>query len=120
LLGLISEGRGVAAQVLVEPGADLEKVRVHVRLIQPSVPIGMLAERVHRAVALAQDEAKTHNHGHIDTEHMLLGLLREGEGVAARALTALGITVEAVRQQVEEITSQDHQPPSANTPATPD
>ena len=77
-------------------------------------------DRARQAVVLAQHEGRAHRHDHIDTEHMLLGLLREGEGVAARALTALGITVEAVRQQVEEITSQGHQPPSANTPATPD
>jgi ATP-dependent Clp protease ATP-binding subunit ClpA len=120
LLGLISEGQGVAAEVLVKLGADLEKVRRGIIRIQPHVPIGKLTERALRAIALAEDEAKVHDHNYIGTEHILLGVLREGEGVAAKALAALGITLEAVRQQVEEIISQGQQSPSANTPATPD
>lgn len=84
------------------------------------MPIGKLTERALRAIALAEDEAKAHDHNYIGTGHILLGVLREGEGAAAKALAALGITLEAVRQQVEEIISQGRQSPSANTPATPD
>jgi ATP-dependent Clp protease ATP-binding subunit ClpA len=120
LLGLISEDQGVAAQVLVKLGADLEKVRRQIVRIRPPVPIRKFTGRVRRAIAHAEDEANMRNHDYIGTEHILLGLLREEEGVAAKALAALGITLEAVRQQVGEIASQGQQPPSASTPATSD
>jgi hypothetical protein len=58
-------------------------------------------DRARRVVDLAQEEAKRLNHGYIGTEHILLGLIREGEGVAAKALELLGISLDAVRQQVE-------------------
>ena len=60
-------------------------------------------DRARRVVVLAQEEARMLNHNYIGTEHILLGLIHEGEGVAARALESLGISLEAVRQQVEEI-----------------
>jgi ATP-dependent Clp protease ATP-binding subunit ClpC len=60
-------------------------------------------QRARRVIVLAQDEARTLHHDHIGPEHLLLGLIREGDGVAASALEALGISLEAVRQQVEEI-----------------
>jgi ATP-dependent Clp protease ATP-binding subunit ClpC len=61
-----------------------------------------LTERARRAVVLAHEEARMLNHNDVGTEHILLGLIREGEGVAARALESLGISLEAVRQQVTE------------------
>jgi ATP-dependent Clp protease ATP-binding subunit ClpC len=76
-------------------------------------------DRARRVVVLAQDEARMLNHNYIGTEHILLGLLREGEGVAARVLESLGITPEAVRLQVEEITGRGKSPPSGHIPFTP-
>jgi ATP-dependent Clp protease ATP-binding subunit ClpA len=76
-------------------------------------------ERARRAVALAQEEARMLDHNYIGTEHILLGLLREGEGVAAKALEALGISLDAVRQQVEEIIGQGQQAPLSQVPFTP-
>jgi len=72
-----------------------------------------------RLVALAQDEARRLNHDYIGTEHILLGLIHEGEGVAAKALESLGISLDAVRQQVEEIIGQGQQAPSGHIPFTP-
>ena len=72
-----------------------------------------------RAIVLAQDEARRLNHDHIGTEHILLGILRDGEGVAADALGALGITLDAVRQQVEEIIGRGKKVPSGDVPFTP-
>ena len=76
-------------------------------------------DRARRVVVLAQEEARMLNHNYIGTEHILLGLLREGEGVAAKALESLGISLDAVRQQVEEIIGQGQQAPSGHIPFTP-
>ena len=76
-------------------------------------------DRARRVVVLAQDEARMLNHNYIGTEHILLGLIHEGEGVAARTLESLGISLEAVRQQVEEIIGQGQQAPSGHIPFTP-
>ena len=76
-------------------------------------------DRARRVVALAQEEARMLGHNHTGTEHILLGLIREGDGVAAKALESLGISLEAVRQQVEEITGQDQQAPSGHISFTP-
>src|SRR5271166_1106319 len=76
-------------------------------------------DRARRVVVLAQEEARMLNHNYIGTEHILLGLIHEGEGVAAKALESLGISVEAVRQQVEEIIGQGQQAPSGHIPFTP-
>ncbi|MGA8519510.1 MAG: ATP-dependent Clp protease ATP-binding subunit [Pseudonocardiaceae bacterium] len=70
-------------------------------------------------VVLAQEEARMLNHNYIGTEHILLGLIHEGEGVAAKALESLGIALEGVRQQVEEIIGQGQQAPSGHIPFTP-
>jgi ATP-dependent Clp protease ATP-binding subunit ClpC len=70
-------------------------------------------------VVLAQEEARMLNHNYIGTEHILLGLIHEGEGVAAKALESLGISLDAVRQQVEEIIGQGQQAPSGHIPFTP-
>ena len=76
-------------------------------------------ERARRVVVLAQEEARMLNHNYIGTEHILLGLIREGSGVAAKALESLGISLEAVRQQVKEIIGRGQQSPSGHIPFTP-
>jgi ATP-dependent Clp protease ATP-binding subunit ClpC len=76
-------------------------------------------DRARRVVVLAQDEARMLNHGYIGTEHLLLGLIHEGEGVAARALEAMGISLDAVRQQVETIIGRGKEQVSGHIPFTP-
>ncbi len=76
-------------------------------------------DRARRVVVLAQEEARLLNHNYIGTEHILLGLIHEGEGVAAKALESLGISLEAVRAQVEEIIGQGGNAPSGHIPFTP-
>jgi len=76
-------------------------------------------DRARRVVVLAQEEARMLNHNYIGTEHILLGLIHEGEGVAAKALESMTISLEAVRSQVEEIIGQGQQAPSGHIPFTP-
>jgi len=76
-------------------------------------------DRARRAVVLAQDEARMLNHNWVGTEHLLLGLIGEGDGVAAKALESLGISLAAVRQQTEEIIGRGQQVPSGKLPFTP-
>ena len=76
-------------------------------------------DRARRVVVLAQEEARMLNHNYIGTEHILLGLIHEGEGVAAKALESLSISLEAVRQQVQEIIGEGQQAPSGHIPFTP-
>jgi ATP-dependent Clp protease ATP-binding subunit ClpC len=76
-------------------------------------------DRARRVVVFAQEEARLLNHNYIGTEHVLLGLVREGEGVAAQALTSMGIGLDAVRGQVEKIIGQGQAAPSGHIPFTP-
>ncbi|SDM01724.1 ATP-dependent Clp protease ATP-binding subunit, partial [Arthrobacter sp. ok362] len=76
-------------------------------------------DRARRVVVLAQEEARMLNHNYIGTEHILLGLIHEGEGVAAKALESLGISLDGVREQVQEIIGQGQQAPSGHIPFTP-
>jgi len=76
-------------------------------------------DRARRVVVLAQEEARMLNHNYIGTEHILLGLIHEGEGVAAKALESMDISQEAVRAQVEEIIGQGQQAPTGHIPFTP-
>jgi ATP-dependent Clp protease ATP-binding subunit ClpC len=76
-------------------------------------------DRARRVIDLAQEEARMLSHNYIGTEHLLLGLIHEGEGVAAQALESLGISLEAVRQQVEEVIGLGQQVPSGRIPFTP-
>jgi ATP-dependent Clp protease ATP-binding subunit ClpA len=76
-------------------------------------------DRARQVVVLAQEEARMLNHNYIGTEHILLGLIHEGDGVAARSLESLGISLDAVRQQVEEIIGRGQQAPSGHIPFTP-
>ena len=76
-------------------------------------------DRARRVVVLAQEEARMLNHNYIGTEHILLGLIHEGEGVAAKALESLGISLDAVREQVQEIIGQGQQGPVRPHPVHP-
>jgi ATP-dependent Clp protease ATP-binding subunit ClpC len=76
-------------------------------------------DRALRFIVLAQHEAKLLDHNYIGTEHILLGLIHEGDGVAAQALTSLGVSLNAVREQVEEIIGRGQQAPSGHIPFTP-
>jgi ATP-dependent Clp protease ATP-binding subunit ClpC len=108
LLGLVREGDGVAARVLNNLGIELHKVRSAVEFIigrGDRMPIGEigLTPRAKRVIELAVDEARRLNHHYIGTEHLLLGLVREGEGIAAGVLESLGVSLEKVRAQVIEV-----------------
>ncbi len=106
LLGLINLGQGVAVNVLQKMGLDLETVRTAVEKqvgVGPeSKPSGNIpyTPRVKKVLALAGKEAKSLNHSYVGTEHILLGLLREGEGVAARVLKSLEIDIESCRNEI--------------------
>ena len=76
-------------------------------------------DRARRVIVLAQEEARMLNHNYIGTEHILLGLIHEGEGVAAKALESMGISLEDVRREVEEIIGQGSQPHTGHIPFTP-
>ncbi len=111
LLGLVRETEGVAARVLSNLGVELTKVRSAVEFIigrgEKSVPgeIG-LTPRAKKVIELAVDEARRLNHSYIGTEHLLIGLLREGEGVAAGVLESLGVTLEKIRNETSRVLSQ--------------
>jgi hypothetical protein len=106
LLGLIKLGQGVAVNVLQKMGLDLETVRMEVEKQVGTGPdqkmIGNIpyTPRVKKVLALATKEAKALNHTYVGTEHILLGLLREGDGVAAHVLKNLGVDIERTRQEI--------------------
>ena len=106
LLGLIKLGQGVAVNVLQKMGLDLETVRMEVEKQVGAGPdqkmIGNIpyTPRVKKVIALAQKEAKNLNHTYVGTEHLLLGLLREGDGVAAKVLRNLDVDIEQTRQEI--------------------
>ena len=110
LLGLVRETEGVAARVLSSLTVDLSKVRSAVEFIigrgekPPQGEIG-LTPRAKKVVELAVDEARRMNHTYIGTEHLLIGLLREGEGVAAGVLESLGVSLDKVRTETHRILS---------------
>jgi ATP-dependent Clp protease ATP-binding subunit ClpC len=110
LLGLVREEEGVAAKVLVSLGAGLSKVRASVEFVigrgeKPSSGETGLTPRARRVIELAIDEARYLSHNYIGTEHLLLGLLREGEGIAAGVLDSFGITLERARTETERALS---------------
>ncbi|MGI6574283.1 MAG: ATP-dependent Clp protease ATP-binding subunit [bacterium] len=118
LLGLIREGTGVAAKVLTELGLDAEKIRKEVeQIIGPGN--GTIAEeisftpRAKRVIELAIDEGRRLGHNYVGTEHLLLGLIREGEGVAAQVLHNLGADLEKARSQIIQFMGQGKQPGGA-------
>jgi len=120
LLGLVREGDGVAAKVLANLGVELNKVRSAVEFIIGRGDRTVLGEigltpRAKKVIELAVDEARRLNHSYIGTEHLLLGLVREGEGIAAGVLESLGVNLERVRAETTRILSQSA--PQATTAA---
>lgn len=119
LLGLIKLGQGVAVNVLQKMGLDLETVRMEVEKQVGSGPetkmVGNIpyTPRVKKVLALAGKEAKALNHSYVGTEHILLGLLREGEGVAARVLKSLEIDIERTRNEILKELDPNFTPPES-------
>ena len=123
LLGLVRETEGVAARVLSGLGVDLSKVRSAVEFIigrgeKPTQGEIGLTPRAKKVVELAVDEARRMNHTYIGTEHLLIGLLREGEGVAAGVLESLGVSLEKVRAETHRILSNSSPSGSQGTRST--
>lgn len=127
LLGLVREGDGVAAKVLANLGVELNKVRSAVEFIigrgdrTVTGDIG-LTPRAKKVIELAVDEARRLNHHYIGTEHLLLGLVREGEGIAAGVLESLGVSLDKVRNQIIHVLNQSQpysQQESKQTSRTP-
>ena len=111
LLGLVREGDGVAAKVLSNMGVELYRVRNAVEFIigrGDRIVLGEvgLTPRAKKVIELAVDEARRLNHHYIGTEHLLLGLVREGSGIAAGVLESLGVNLEKVRTQTIQVLSQ--------------
>jgi ATP-dependent Clp protease ATP-binding subunit ClpA len=124
LLGLVREGDGVAAKVLANLGVELNKVRSAVEVIIGRGDRAVLGEigltpRAKKVLDFAVDEARRLNHHYIGTEHILLGLVREGEGIAAGVLESLGVNLTRVRLETTRILSQS-MPQGAATSAAPE
>src|ERR1700749_168958 len=106
LLGLIALGEGVAAQVLANLGVDLRRVRAEIeKIVGTGDNVMLLGEipftpRAKKVLELAVEEAQNMGHNYVGTEHLLLGLIREEEGVAARVLENLGVRLDVVREEV--------------------
>ena len=121
LLGLIKLGQGVAVNVLQKMGLDLETVRMEVEKQVGSGPetkmVGNIpyTPRVKKVLALAGKEAKALNHSYVGTEHILLGLLREGEGVAARVLKTLEVDIERTRNEILKELDPNFTPPEVES-----
>ncbi|MCC6464455.1 MAG: ATP-dependent Clp protease ATP-binding subunit [Planctomycetes bacterium] len=114
LLGLILEGSGVAATVLRNMDVDLRKIRLEIEKLVKQGPQVMTAHsklpftpRAKRVIDLAKEEAASLNHEHVGTEHLLLGLLRENDGIAAQVLMNLGVRLDEVREEVLELLSPE-------------
>ena len=125
LLGLVSEGNGLAAKVLISMGASLPAIRErvehiighskHVRMPTGEFP---LTPRAKKVIELAVDEARHLNHHYIGTEHLLLGMIREGEGIGAGVLEDLGIGLQRARREVLSALNRPF-PMTGNTPTKP-
>jgi ATP-dependent Clp protease ATP-binding subunit ClpC len=115
LLGLVREREGVAAKVLSNLGVELNKVRSAVEFIigrGDRIVLGEigLTPRAKKVIELAVDEARRLNHHYIGTEHLLLGLIREEEGIAAGVLKSLGVNLEKVRTETIKVLNQRKKP----------
>ncbi len=125
LLGLVKEGSGVGANVLKNLGVDLRKVRLEVEKLVKSGPemvtMGKLPQtpRAKRVIEYAIEEARNLNHNYVGTEHLLLGLLREQDGVAAQVLMNLGLKLEDVREEVLNLLGAGVEPEEASSAAPP-
>ena len=126
LLGLIKLGQGVAVNVLQKMGLDLETVRMEVEKQVGSGPetkmVGNIpyTPRVKKVLALAGKEAKALNHSYVGTEHILLGLLKEGEGVAARVLKSLEVDIDRTRTEILKELDPNFTPPEVEEGVTPE
>jgi ATP-dependent Clp protease ATP-binding subunit ClpC len=124
LLGLIREGEGVACAVLQNLGTDLERVKLEIeKLVSPGSVASVLGDipftpRAKKALELAAEEARNLGHNYIGTEHILLGLLREGEGIVSQVLFSLGIDLNKVREEISALLGGVHSPSTAPTSAT--
>src|SRR5262245_10552962 len=120
LLGLVKEGAGVAANVLMNLDIDLRRVRLEVeRIVQAGPDIsfkGKLPQtpRSKRVIEFSIEEARNLNHNYVGTEHLLLGLIREEEGVAAQVLLNLGLKLERVRDEVLKLLGHNMQSGSSS------
>jgi len=109
LLGLIREGEGVASTVLQKLGLSLENIRLEIeKLVQPGPTTQIIGDipftpRAKKSLELAAEEARSLGHNYIGTEHLLLGLIREGEGIASQVLLNLGLDLNSVRNEVMEL-----------------
>ncbi len=109
LLGLVREGEGVAAAVLQKVGVSLESIRLEIeKLVQPGPTTQIIGDipftpRAKKALELSAEEARSLGHNYIGTEHLLLGLIREGEGIASQVLLNLGLDLNRVRNEVMEL-----------------
>ncbi len=131
LLGLVKEGEGVAAAVLQKLGVDLETIRIEVeKLVQPGPQTQVMGDipftpRSKKALELSAEEARALGHNYIGTEHLLLGLVKEGEGMAYRVLLNLGLDLDRLRAEIMEILGsgvagfgmQEEEKTSGKTPA---
>lgn len=122
LLGLVKEGSGVAANVLENLDVDLEKVRTEVESEVkrgPGSPKGQVpfSPRAKKVLEYAMEEARGLDHNYVGSEHLLLGLLRDEEGVACRVLKSLGVIVEDVRQEVMELLGVESERPDDPQPS---
>lgn len=112
LLGLIREGEGVASAVLQNMGLSLDKIRLEIeKLVQPGPATAVAGDipftpRAKRVIELSMEEARQLGHNYIGTEHLLLGLLHEGEGVAAQVLLGLGLDLNKLRSEIMELLGQ--------------
>ena len=125
LIALIRENSGVGAKALESLGISLDAARQQVESIigRGQVPVGdgpiPFTPRAKKVLDLSLLEARQLGHDYIGTEHILLGLIREGEGVAAKALDALGVTFDVVREKVEEAIGANTNPSPGSPPFTP-
>ncbi len=122
LLGLVREEEGIAAKVLTGMGISLPRIRQAVEYIigageRPSVSSSGLTSRAKKIIELAIDEARQMGHSYIGTEHLLLGILREGEGIAARVLQNLDVSQERVRAEISRVLSSSSQKAKPGRPS---
>src|ERR1700693_6640 len=123
LLGLISLGEGGAAQVLANLGVDLRRVRAEIeKIVGTGDNVMLLGEipftpRAKKVLELAVEEAQNMGHSHVGTEHLLLGLIREEEGVAAQVLENLGVRLDIVREGVISLLGEGQPGPAPTAPA---
>jgi ATP-dependent Clp protease ATP-binding subunit ClpC len=125
LLGLIALGEGVAAQVVANLGVDLRRVRAEIeKIVGTGDNVMLLGEipftpRAKKVLELAVEEAQNMGHNYVGTEHLLLGLIREEEGVAARVMENIGVRLDVVREEVISLLGEGQQGPSQGSGSAP-